>query len=59
MFSFSAFYLMQDVFNDLRSKNGNFPKENVARALRFLGLNPGQAEVRGEVTARIKLSFVQ
>ena len=36
---------MQDVFKDLHLKDGNFPKEKVAQALRCLGFNPLQEEV--------------
>ena len=36
---------MQDVFKDLRSKDGHFPKEKVAQALRCLGFNPLHEEV--------------
>ena len=36
---------MQDVFKDLRSKDGNVPKEKAAQALRCLGFNPLQEEV--------------
>ena len=38
-------FFTQDVFKDLRSKDGNFPKEKVAQALRCLGFNPLQEEV--------------
>ena len=35
----------KDVFQDLCSSNGHFPKERLARALRYLGSNPTQQQV--------------
>ena len=35
----------RDVLQDLCSSNGHFPKERLARALRYLGSNPTQQQV--------------
>ena len=45
VFQTLTFFFLQDVFKDLRSKDGSLSKEKVAKALRCLGFNPLQEEV--------------